>query len=387
MQSNEKKKILEDIYQYWIDCRDIILFGCGNNSMKYIKELKKNINIVAIVDNDKKKVGLVYEDIDIINISTLQNKYRNKKIVVATHYNEIAESLKKLNFVENEDFCSLDKFIAMWYWFNQKKVCLSEVHMAITTKCTLKCKNCNMYIPYHGFGENISMENVKENIDLLFRKIDKVYVFCLLGGEPLMHPHLEEIIEYIGSKYKEKIVNLEITTNGMIIPNEKLLKSCYKHKVLFNISDYSKNITYPQSIGCFQKTLDLSGISYKTNRSLQWVDFSFPHDPLDLEDRLLANHMKNCAPVFKGINDKKFYYCHIVWSAVKAGILAENKDNYFDLTKLNEENNFDKLKLLEYSLGGVPRGYLDLCKYCGGCGADNKNFVEPALQMSKNKLK
>ena len=39
--------------------------------------------------------------------------------------------------------------------------------------------------------------------------------------------------------------------------------------------------------------------------------------------------------------------------------------------------------LLEYSLGSMAGGSLSFCKFCGGCGSDNRNFVQPAIQAPR----
>lgn len=74
------------------------------------------------------------------------------KIIVMTggkEYRNIAYELEKIGLKENKDFCSIEIFISDWYWEKFHLNCLLEVHTAVTMRCTLQCKNCNMFVPYY----------------------------------------------------------------------------------------------------------------------------------------------------------------------------------------------------------------------------------------------
>ena len=95
------------------------------------------------------------------------------------------------------------------------------------------------------------------------------------------------------------------------------------------------------------------------------------------------DHMKSCSPLFHGINDKKFYYCHVIWSADKAGIYTAPESDYIDLTELEPDNEADKKKVWRYALGDCERGFLGFCMVCGGCGEDNDKAVVAGIQSKK----
>lgn len=40
-----------------------------------------------------------------------------------------------------------------------------------------------------------------------------------------------------------------------------------------------------------------------------------------------------------------------------------------------------KEMILEHSKGNLAKGFVKLCKICGGCGNDNTEFVKAAQQM------
>ena len=51
-----------------------------------------------------------------------------------------------------------------------------------------------------------------------------------------------------------------------------------------------------------------------------------------------------------------------------------------DLRALNDDENAKKM-ILEHSKGNLEKGFVKLCKICGGCGNDNTEFVKAAQQM------
>lgn len=97
-------------------------------------------------------------------------------------YKSISNMLVEAGCIENEDFCLVDLFVAEWYWHNRRQVHLVEVHTTITTKCTLKCQNCNMFMPYYERQTESSFDDFKRDMDDLFRVADKLFSIGILGG-------------------------------------------------------------------------------------------------------------------------------------------------------------------------------------------------------------
>lgn len=92
-----------------------------------------------------------------------------------------------------------------------------------------------------------------------------------------------------------------------------------------------------------------------------------------------------CSALCHGVNDGKFYNCHIIWSAEKAGLFQNDKDDYIDLTELSLYEVKDKRKLSKFSMRDWEKGYLNFCRFCGGFGEDNQCYVPIGIQMEKDK--
>ena len=52
----------------------------------------------------------------------------------------------------------------------------------------------------------------------------------------------------------------------------------------------------------------------------------------------VREHMLSCGPIFHGLNDGKYYYCHVSWSADKAKLLKNVSDDYIDLRTLDDDD-------------------------------------------------
>jgi len=82
-----------------------------------------------------------------------------------------------------------------------------EAQLIVTRRCNLSCGYCS---EYDRISEVIPLDMLKRRIDVLHRL--GVVNIALLGGEPLLHPDLPEIVAY-GSRRAQ----VSITTNGFLL--------------------------------------------------------------------------------------------------------------------------------------------------------------------------
>ena len=101
-----------------------------------------------------------------------------------------AESLKKSGgILPMAQFTTLSRFV--------RRVLLSTdspvlAQIVVTRRCNLSCAYCN---EYDKVSETVPLAIMKERVAAL-AKLKTVFVTCT-GGEPLLHPHLAEIIKEI----------------------------------------------------------------------------------------------------------------------------------------------------------------------------------------------
>jgi len=86
----------------------------------------------------------------------------------------------------------------------------------ITTRCQLSCEGC-----YRGcdntVGEDAPFEKSKKEIDELIR-IRNIRSITIAGGEPLLHPYLDEIVRYA----KKRGLFVVVLTNGVLLNESRL---------------------------------------------------------------------------------------------------------------------------------------------------------------------
>ncbi len=367
----------------WKYISELVLYGFGKVAHDNIDFFKSSFNIAYIVDSDKEKCNCEFKGISVKHVDDVKDDLKNYKIVIMTANRNAAlvgEDLEKFGLQSGKDFCSMEQFLTEWFWNYKKKVCLMEVHSTITSRCTLKCKHCNMFMPYYREYVDYTAKDILEDLELLFRHVDYIVAYEILGGEPLINGELADMIRQIGDRYGNRIGNIGIITNGTLLPDEQLIEISKKYNVKYDFSDYTDVVDYKKRFDSAVKIVSDAGLRYSVNRSLRWCDFGFPVNNRMYDFDKVREHMLSCGPIFHGLNDGKYYYCHVSWSADKAKLLKNVSDDYIDLRTLDDDDRA-KEAILEHSNGNMAKGFVKLCKICGGCGNDNTEFVKAAEQM------
>lgn len=83
------------------------------------------------------------------------------------------------------------------------------VNLHILEQCNFKCKYC--FAHFNG-GKMLSLEDWKSIVDNISNSIP-VKRFNIAGGEPLLFPRIDNLIEYI----KSKGIDVSIITNGILL--------------------------------------------------------------------------------------------------------------------------------------------------------------------------
>lgn len=375
---------LNKLSEDWNGITEIVLYGFGRECRRFIDKLILDFKIPFIIDNDPAKKNTKYKGIPIIAWEEAEKCLGNRKIVVTTkfrQYHKIAEQLSNAGLMLNRDYISIKHFVPEWYWKNKKLCCLYTIDMVISAKCNYRCKNCNMFMPYYKNSITYTFDELKKNVDSLFGVIDYVGYIALLGGESLLCTCPVEFIEYIATAYAGRFGTMTFHSNGSIIPSVELLQTIKKYDLTYLVSDYGEAAPDRKNIETVAKLLEEYQIKNDIIKDLLWRDVGFPETPNHFEGGELEYHLQSCSSDWRAVNDGKFYYCNLAWSAEKAGLFELKKSDYLEMEELAALGDSGKEKLLRFSEGEIEGGYMSFCKVCGGCGSDNENFVVPGLQL------
>lgn len=135
---------------------------------------------------------------------------------------------------------------------------LNSLEIILTSKCNERCIHC--YIPEEEKNESmmLNIDGVKSAIRQ-FREMNGMKVI-ISGGEPLLHPDIEEILQYC----REQELMISVHSNLLVLSSEmaKRLRKLRLFNVQFSLYSVNSNVheTITGRKGTFSRTL--RGIDY-----------------------------------------------------------------------------------------------------------------------------
>ena len=88
-------------------------------------------------------------------------------------------------------------------------------HLVVTRRCNLACAYCN---EYDHVSEPVPLELLRRRIDDLASR--GTSIITISGGEPLLHPELEQVVAHIRSRG----IIATLITNGYLLTEQRIKK-------------------------------------------------------------------------------------------------------------------------------------------------------------------
>ncbi|MCI9633024.1 MAG: radical SAM protein [Ruminococcus sp.] len=365
----------------------IVPFGVGRIGRRVIPSLMEEFDIPFLIDN-----GCCKESVYGLNVLNLKQavtylREKNLKVVVTTvfySYKKIKQEMESLGFIENRDFCILERFAEEWNLRWRNKCVLSKIDTVITSRCTLRCKNCNLFISHAPVQCDIDLKRLKKNFDIFFESVDYVYEYTLLGGEPLLHKSIAEIISYLGNRYGKRIGRINLISNGTVIPSNDVIDLLKKYHVTIHISDYTCSVDYKEILAKLQKKFLANDIEYYVIPNNTWKDVIYPREGFQTDNP--RRHMLLCGHSTHSVADGRLYWCDPAFAAECFMGFVSKEDDSLDMeaNKRNYSKYEATLNIIKYLLGDVnARGYMSICEKCAGVGSDNNKIVLAGEQAGR----
>ena len=102
---------------------------------------------------------------------------------------------------------------------------INVVNLHITDFCNFNCKHC--FVKKE--GKQLSLDESKKCVDKIAEFFEKTQTkearINIAGGEPLLYPHLKELVDHIYSKH----ISISLITNGVYV-TENMLNKFYDPK-------------------------------------------------------------------------------------------------------------------------------------------------------------
>jgi organic radical activating enzyme len=323
-----------------------------------------NINEISSFYHQSKNIELKRKNIELIHIDNFKITPNTQVIVTTDVYKQ-----KYKEFLEKNDvkWTWYKNIASIWPFKYKNIVHIFQSDVLVTEKCSLNCSHCNMFMPHYEFPVHMELDTIISDIDSYFKIVDYVSVFHLVGGEPFLYPNIENVIKHILENYITKIDKLIITTNGTILPKDTIIQLLKDNGVILSVSDYSDKLEFIKSK--ITKVLDVyknNNINHYVRNEIEWYDFGDLRVSKKLPTDELIKHFDSCTAPFRGLNDGKFYYCHLNTGAVLTKLFPLDKNDYVEIDKISKED------LLKFDLGYTNLGYITFCDNCNGCNTGIK---------------
>lgn len=194
--------------------RHIVIWGARMTGIGFLWFAKyHNCNVIAFIDSDQSltsttSLGIpIYSPEHIYSLNTL-----NKDLIVV-----VAASTN-----EDEIISELIKYKVSW--INYKDYCKNFFTIDISGICNLKCPSCANSLNHNKKRGFMLVSDFKKITEKILSETIASHFVLYNWGEPLLHPNLSEIIDYLHSKG----ISTAISTNLSIksdISLQKLVKS------------------------------------------------------------------------------------------------------------------------------------------------------------------
>lgn len=222
----------------------------------------------------------------------------------------------------------------------------TNISVLITSKCTLNCEYCSSGLPYQTKREHLPVEQLMEQVEQILALYSAAGIYVehldLLGGEPLLHPQLADIVDTV-CRRGEMFHELRILTNGTVLPEEELLETISRQTVpfLMILSDYGS--LSPRTAEVCGR-LEAHGLRYRVDRyhgSGQYFDGWVSYGQDGIVEGTAEERYRNCAFFQSGTAESfqdRLYPCVRALALDSTGRAEIPAEDYIDLRDAFGEN-------------------------------------------------
>ena len=176
----------------FVSNKKVLIWGARMTGIGALRQLKeKKVNILGFVDSDIAFEGKYSQGLKVYNPSQLKNILNDREdvvilVAVALKENEILSQLNKLDIPEIP-VLSFHDDNAPYYTVD------------ILSSCNLKCASCPHSIEETDVPKgSMTLDTFKSVFDKIIKDSPSISHISLYSwGEPLLHPYLSEIIDYV----------------------------------------------------------------------------------------------------------------------------------------------------------------------------------------------
>lgn len=381
----------------------IILWGAGKLGGVVAHAIKSSgLRIAAFVDSANDKQGTIYLDCPVISPHQLYTQYSNAIVIVSCAFPIVYDELQKdsavtvydpHSFLLEIDFSGyvggltfefasriVENALRNYALYYGTGSFIEQLAFLLTDKCTLNCKNCDGYIPFHAHPKTDSLDTIKNSYKKIIEVCGHVEIINLLGGEPLLHPDIAQVTRYFAND--NRCSHVAIISNGTIVPKPELIDILKSPKCTFRISDYGNLSRHKDEIIAL---LEKEKIKYEVTNYQYWDRIPIIQQRYETSEQLNAKYAACTANLFY-VKHGKLFQCTFVAGLSDLGrsMLPDFEKNYVDL--FPQSNKDVTLQVEKFVQQLHLRQHLDACKYCPGSHCLHLENKVPVAEQAKGRL-
>lgn len=399
-----KLPFLEDFYQDTVS-RSVVCIGCDKKAIQQMQQTPifdgEISHVISIQQNNYPKTVIIqHREYSVLPISYLEQLVPEKHIILisSSHVEVVKEILLKTPHICNQDFICYNqkiqsrniyadeniyqnRIVAPYlYWHRQslvlqKKTMISDkmrdkcdclkkhttvfvprVIVPITTRCNLCCLHCIALTDKNTNQQDLCVDEIISDLKQFFALINECACLEILGGEPFLHPKLYDILDFILSI--PQIQMIQITTNGLICPEQNIIELLKSPKLIIRISDYG----YIDRVSKLIRALELNHINFVHSTDLLWlplgeISFKNKSNTLMKDEYAICYEGIHCKTIFKG----KVFQCTFASRLWELKYLKDESDTFdlhYDSTAISYSGLSKKLDLF------LNKNSCNACNYC-----------------------
>lgn len=382
----------------------IFLWGAGKIGSIVAHVLsKKGIAFEGFVDTARDKQGISYCGHKVVAPEELFENHRDAAVIISCAFPAVMDEIKKngindvhtpCNLLKEVDFSGFENVLSYEYMcrnidqalrnyalYYGKGPEINHLMVMITDACTLNCEHCCAYVPYHQKVVVDSFETIISTYEAVMKVCQSVETVELFGGEPLTHPSLIKIVEYLLKD--SRCDKIPIITNGTIPLSSELIKVLKSPKILLRISDYGELSSKKNEI---VEACEREGIPYEITNYQYWDSVPLIQNDLNESKEELDAKYSACTANALYLKAGKVSHCCVLagMTGLDKNLFPNFEANFVDV--INNDMEYVEEELRKSIQHLRSRKHIDACKYCPGSHCIQWEEKVPVAGQVRGKL-
>ena len=239
-----------------------------------------------------------------------------------------------------------------------EKLYLPYCVLCVTTKCSLKCKECAAFITKYIHHIDYEWTTLTSDFEQILSAIDGIMELEIMGGEPFLHDEINRIL--LWCIIHPKIHAVKIVTNGTIVPKQDTWEILQSKKIKLVIDDYGE---LSKNLHVIEQKAKEYGVLYEKQLLQTWYQLS-PISPKKMSVEQLKRVYSGCN--FKsciGMTNGRFYHCNVAGHMMNTGQTPQMENDYLQI----QGRDWKTKELRDMLKRFLKCDYLESCDYCNYC--------------------